>query len=107
MFHSIGIGEDMIEYIESVKSMAIPHIGKRKAMKIAKKAIKADTSSFNICDTKPANINVYNLLKEPCWFIFVPWNDGKDGMMHRSSHLLLISKLTGRVLFDGSAGDEG
>jgi hypothetical protein len=76
-------------------------------MEIAREAVNTDTGFFCIYDRKPPNINVYNLPEEPIWFVFVPWNDGKDGMMLRSSHLLLISKLTGRIFFDGSANDEG
>ncbi len=36
-----------------------------------------------------------------------PWNDGNDGLMLRSSRVLLISKHAGEVLHDGSANDEG
>jgi hypothetical protein len=53
----------------------------------------------------PANFRIYNPPKEPCWFIYAPWNDGKETL--RSSRIILVSKETGRVLYDGDAGDEG
>lgn len=36
-----------------------------------------------------------------------PWGDGLDGLALRSSRVILIVKYDGRVLFDGSANDEG
>lgn len=49
---------------------------------------------------------VYNLPSEPFWAFSGPWNDGDEPML-RSSRVILISKETGAVLFDGSASDEG
>lgn len=44
---------------------------------------------------------------EPSWRIYAPRGDGLDGKMLRSSRIILISKESGRVLYDGSANDEG
>jgi hypothetical protein len=52
------------------------------------------------------NLNVYGVQSYgPCWCVFVPWNDEFDGL--RSGRILLVSKLTGRLVYDGSACDEG
>ncbi len=39
--------------------------------------------------------------------VTMPWYDGEDGRLLRVSRLVVIAKSDGRVLFDGSAGDEG
>ena len=36
-----------------------------------------------------------------------PWGDGKEGTMLRSSRLMVITRWGGKVVYDGSAGDEG
>jgi len=56
---------------------------------------------------KPASFNIYGSFPEPCWWIVVPWDDGKDGFMIRSSRVIAVGKQTGKVHYDGSAGDEG
>ncbi|WFB36804.1 putative molybdenum carrier protein [Kiritimatiellota bacterium B12222] len=50
---------------------------------------------------------IYGKPTDPNWVIRAPWNDGKDGTMLRSSRVILISKLTGEILHDGEANDEG
>jgi hypothetical protein len=58
----------------------------------------------------PANFTPdYNSppINEPAWFVFLPWFDGHDGACLRSSHVIAVSKADGRVLYDGSANDEG
>ena len=46
-------------------------------------------------------------VNEPAWYIFAPWCDGRDDTMLRSSRIVAVSKRGGRVLYDGSANDEG
>ncbi len=68
-----------------------------------------DTRQFKAHETVPENMHIYtsNRLNEPCWYVTAPWNDGLDGSMLRSSRIIIISKKTGYVLYDGSANDEG
>ena len=55
-----------------------------------------------------ARVRVYGLPSdEPGWVIYVPWGDGLDGQMLRSSRVIVVSKIDGRVVYDGSAHDEG
>ena len=82
-------------------------VGKRKAVDIAKRHIVSTLGHFSVYNKKPDNVCLYQLPSEPCWYVLAPWNDGKDGLMLRSSRMLIISKTTGNVLFDGSAHDEG
>lgn len=46
-------------------------------------------------------------IAEPAWFVLVPWFDGHDGNSLRSSRLIVLAKIDGHVLYDGSAHDEG
>lgn len=39
--------------------------------------------------------------------LYVPWNDGTDGKMLQSSRIIVVSRVSGRILYDGSASDEG
>lgn len=57
--------------------------------------------------TKPAQFRIYANPPEPCWWVEVPWSDGKDRYMIRSSRVIVIGRQTGTIHYDGSAGDEG
>lgn len=85
-------------------------IDKKNALKIAIEKVSMsnppDSGKFKVYARKPANLLIYNMPSEPCWFVYAPWNDGDDGTMLRSSRIILVSKRTGRVLYDGSANDE-
>lgn len=84
-------------------------ISRRKALRIASRVIAQEARSATlIChSTTPTACNIYSAPSEPCWYIYTPWNDGKDGMMIRSSRVILVGKLSGAIHYDGSAGDEG
>jgi hypothetical protein len=97
----------MISLFENFRLRFFPPVGRKVAVEIACKAASPRPDAYSVHRQKPANINVYNLPPEPAWFIFMPWSDGKDETMLRSSRLILISKITGEVLFDGPANDEG
>jgi hypothetical protein len=81
----------------------------RKAQRIAAKAYLTPAEERQARISKEAGNAVYCPagIKEPCWWVYAPWNDGWDGWMLRSSRVMLISKRTGEILYDGSAGDEG
>lgn len=66
-----------------------------------------NTNKWLCYEEKPSNCHIYAMPKEPCWFIYVPWGDECEGSMLRSSRVILVSKQTGKVLYDGSARDEG
>lgn len=83
-------------------------IDRERAIKIAAKAVLIpDTRAFKASEAIPGKINIYNMPNEPCWYVVAPWGDGMDGSMLRSSRIVIISRKTGRVLYDGSANDEG
>ena len=73
-------------------------------------AIRAGAAKdeVNVLDGAAEKLRIYSVTApEPFWCVYVPWGDGFDGRMLRSSRVLLVSKLTGKVVYDGSANDEG
>jgi hypothetical protein len=82
-------------------------IDREKAIQIAAKSPAPDTRQYQAYENPPYNLYVYLPSKDPCWYVTAPWRDGLDGQMLRSSRIILVSKKTGKVLFDGPANDEG
>lgn len=83
-----------------------PKIAKRKALEIAKKHNNEprELKVYKITDTLPDNpVIEYSGFKN-CWYILCAYE--KPLGLH-SSRLICVSKATGKILFDGSAGDEG
>lgn len=52
---------------------------------------------------------IYSLDRFPSnQYVFqIPWDDGFEGQLLRSSHIVLVSKEDGRILCDGTSVDEG
>ena len=80
-----------------------------KALRIVAEKVEVDTGELECRDGLPGNCNPYDRPSsgEPFWCVYAPWMDGKDETMLRSSRIVLVSKRTGKILFDGSANDEG
>ena len=85
----------------------LPPVSRRDALRVACRPTAPLPSQCTIYGRPPSSLNLYGTFTEPCWYVYVPWGDGLDGSMLRSSRIVLISKATGRVLYDGSANDEG
>ncbi len=98
-----------MDWFDSIKTLLFPQISRRAAMAMARQIVSKDTTRIAmVCHRRqPKNVNAYLTHKEPCWWIITQWNDGHDSLSLRSSRLILIGKLTGRVYYDGSAKDEG
>ena len=99
--------EKMKKLLQQIRLSLFPSTSRKKAITIAREQCASKSGTFYTFSRKPKNVYIYNMPVEPCWFVFSPWNDGKDGTMLRSSRLILVSKLSGKVLYDGSAYDEG
>ena len=83
-----------------------PPITKQKALGIAMQVCKGDRKEFHCYSKKPENFTIYAIIPdEPCWYVCTSWDDNPPIL--RSSRLIVISRLTGQVFYDGSAGDEG
>lgn len=90
-----------------IRQWLFPPTGRTAAIAIARQRCTPELESFRVSRRLPPNAHIYKQPEEPCWVICAPWKDGKDGTMLRSSRLILISRQTGEVLYDGSAHDEG
>ena len=83
-----------------------PPITKQRALQIAARALQPQGSQFKCHSREPESCRIYGLnLDQPCWYVYAPWGDEKIAL--RSSRIIVISRLTGDILYDGSAGDEG
>ena len=81
-------------------------VNREKALAIANQHCLNPSADFQVFERLPDSWSIYNLPDESCWFILAPWAS-KDGLVLRSSRALVISKATGKILYDGQAGDEG
>ncbi len=98
-----------MKWFEQLKVHLFPPLTQRMALDIALQILAQSAASAPlICHgRKPTNFRIYANPPEPCWWVQVPWGDGKDGIMLRSSRVIVIGRRTGTVRYDGSAGDEG
>ncbi|MCX7167848.1 MAG: hypothetical protein NTV11_16445 [Rhodocyclales bacterium] len=98
-----------MKWFEHLKVHLFPPVTRRMALDIATQALAQSVESAPlICHgRKPDRFRIYANLPEPCWWVQAAWGDGKDGLMIRSSRVIVIGRRTGTVHYDGSAGDEG
>jgi hypothetical protein len=101
--------EDDMKWLEQLKVFAFPPVTQRMALDIARQVLAQSVASEPlICHgRKPAQFCIYGDLPEPCWWVQVPWNDDKEVVAIRSSRVIVVGRQTGKVLYDGPAGDEG
>lgn len=82
-----------------------PLITKQRALAIAAQALFRG-GKFECYSERPSTCRIYGInIDQPCWYIYAPWADGMHAL--RSSRVMVISRLTGKIIYDGSAGDEG
>jgi hypothetical protein len=87
-----------------------PHRGKRRFITRAEARRRAVRHVLNrmfkgatVRDGVEAGGNIYNVRREDTWVVYKKCR----GMGLRSSDVVVVCKRTGRVLYEGSAGDEG
>jgi hypothetical protein len=92
-----------------LKVRLFPPVTQRMALTIAKQALaQSKTAEPLICRArKPTHFCVYACFPEPCWWVQAPWNDETEGIAIRSSRVIVIGRQSGKVFYDGPAGDEG
>lgn len=97
------------DWLQQMLGRMFQPISRRAALRIAADALadRARRAPLICRGTKPDNCHIYCNTSEPCWYIYAPWDDDKDGPAIRSSRVILVGKLTGTIHYDGSAGDEG
>jgi len=88
-------------------------ISENRAMEIVAKEKNISVKDLKRClNYKNLGDLMTNPENKECWGFFAPWNDGLDGkvngiMVLRSSRLILVEKNGGKIIYDGSAFDEG
>jgi len=104
----VSFSDKMLGYFRSLIIWIQGKVSRQVAIEIARKDLTytPDPADLKIYDKKPDNCHVYGVPDDDsCWFIYAPWGDGLA--MLRSSRLVVVSKKTGKVLYSGSAQDEG
>ena len=84
-------------------------LSEQQAIKIAtvacSKPAALNALAFRVTTERPQAIYIPQVITDPCWYVYVPWGGGL--FMLRGSRVIAISRITGEILFDGSANDEG
>lgn len=98
-----------MNWLGNLKVRLFPPVTQRMALDIARQALAQPvTVAPLICHARnPTHFNIYAGFPEPCWWVQVPWNDDSGPPVLRSSHVIVIGRQSGKILYDGSAGDEG
>ena len=91
--------------LRSILGLLLAPITWAWAVRLARKTFDTTFGLYRITHKLPENCSVYNTPPGPCWFLIGPWNDGQT--LLRPSHLVIVSMLTGKILYNGSAFDEG
>ncbi len=76
------------------------------AAEVLMRCIRSDLRVLDFAETGWSRFNLYQtrpIDPRDCWIVFYP----TEGPTLRSSHIAVISKSTGEVLYEGSAHDEG
>jgi hypothetical protein len=94
---------------DQIKVCLFPPVTRLMALDIASRALAQSVAAQAlICHgRKPARFSIYAHLPEPCWWVQAPWNDEMDVVAIRGCRVIVVGRQTGKVLYDGSAGDEG
>lgn len=96
-----------MKWFEQQKVHLFPPVSRDMALDIATQRLAQNVAAGKfVCHSKePDQFHVYAHWTEPCWWVEVPWADG--ALAIRSSRVIVIGRQTGKVHYDGSAGDEG
>jgi hypothetical protein len=95
-----------MQHLQNSKIKQFPPITKQMALEIAQRAFNVQKQQLNCYANMPERCHPYGInVDEPCWYVVGPWNDGILAL--RSSRLVVISRVTGTILYDGDASDEG
>ena len=84
-------------------------ITQEEAIAIAEKLHSAEFKLYGVTRGVPSNFAIYGSFPrnpDDVWCVYCSLRSGKAGLI-ASGHAVVIAKDTGRVLYDGSACDEG
>lgn len=80
--------------------------GIEDAFETASRISGVDKSLLKIFEQMPENFHIYSSLNysdQPCWFVYVPHD---CQCMLKSGRVIVISRLSGEILYDGSVYSE-
>ena len=98
----------MSPVLEKLRNLILPTISRHKAKQIARSVCSPSLGTMIVHGEKPDGWRLYGILdNEPCWFIQVPWDHGMGGSLIQSSRVVVVSRLSGNVIYSGTAQDEG
>lgn len=86
-----------------------PRITKQMALAIAQPIFDVKASELKFHAARPQNCFApYGVPTDvPCWWVIGSWGGKDSEYFLRSSRIMVISRVTGEILFDGDANDEG
>lgn len=73
------------------------------AIQIVAKHRECSPSRLSVLAEIPASFRIYKVSNEPLWIVCVAATELRVG----STHVVLVGKQSGDIIYDGSAGDEG
>jgi hypothetical protein len=89
----------------SLRARLFRSVSRKKALEIARETCAPLPGAFKLTRKKPTNSIIYGVSEdEPCWYVTV---HNERSQVIQSSHVVVISRRTGKVLYNGSAFDEG
>ncbi len=99
--------KDAKQWLDQLLERLFQPVSRGQALEIAAQALARPPKVDGlVCHSeKPATCRMYDNPPEPCWYVYAPWDDDKQGI--RSSRVILVGKRTGLIHYDGEAGDEG
>jgi hypothetical protein len=98
----------MSPILENLSNFILSTISRRKAKQIARSVCSPSLGTMIVHGEKPDGWQLYGIPdNEPCWFIQVLWDHGVGGSLIQSSWVVVISRLSGNVIYSGTAQDEG
>jgi hypothetical protein len=90
------------------KRPAAVKISTARARRIAARHVMARMfDGVRVEDGEEYRWHAYNVRRKNVWLVFPKIDQEPVPMVFRSSHVIVICRRTGRVLYEGSANDEG
>lgn len=100
---------DAKQWLDPMLERLFQPISRSRVLEIAAQALARPPNADElVCHSeKPATCRIYGKPPEPCWYVYVPWDDESEVHALRSRRVILVGKWTGDIHYDGPAGDEG
>jgi hypothetical protein len=81
-----------------------PPITKPQAVEVAMRH-RGMREYYRCASKRPPRLYMTDALEEPCWYVCM--SGSSERFILTSSWVVAVSRVTGRIVAEGSAGDEG